>query len=117
MGLHNFGSHCRCGCSLPSVDYSQPAVPNPDLRKFNIRRVQEVRGNTVVEVVYPGATNYEGRKIMVYRCSKEKVLRSTSLDPHFCEDPNCLSPFARFEPTDAGWRAALDMAGELRMYR
>jgi len=35
-----------------------------------------------------------------------------ALDPHFCDDGAHLSPFARFEPTERGWAAAIRCAAE-----
>jgi hypothetical protein len=31
------------------------------------------------------------------------VLSAKGLDPHFCDNPDCISPIARFEPTLDGW--------------
>ena len=46
---------------------------------------------------------------MVYRASEETLRGQFRLDPHFCEHSECLSPFARFAPTKAGWKAALSI--------
>lgn len=104
----------KCGttdCSMPvpvplptATKAKRPNNPNP--KNFRILRHFCVRDLTVVEVIYPDATNYEGRKIMLYRARLEDIMAQKELDPHFCDDGSHLSPFARFEPTDRGWGAA-----------
>jgi hypothetical protein len=64
----------------------------------------------VLTVHYPDATNFEGRKILVYRhkgdglIAIEQLVAGGELDPHFCSSPN--SPIARFAPTTEGARLA-----------
>lgn len=95
-----------------------PHCGNPNPKKFTILRHFEYphpRGSrTVVEVLYPDAKNFEGRKIMLYLCDFATVAQQSTLDPHFCDNimakahgSDYVSPFARFEPTIDGWRAAL----------
>lgn len=88
---------------------------NPDPFNYRIIRVQHWEGSPwiVAEVVYPDATNYEGRKVMIYRTTVENLQAQNRLDPHFCEHREHLSPFARFEPTEAGWSAAVFLARNL----
>lgn len=133
MGLSPFRrSSCSCdhGYAADVADVSQkpepspaprpPADPrfgNPNPKRFEIRRYLECGSGsmkrTVVEVSYPDAKNYEGRKVMLYLCAHEEVARQESLDPHFCDDGGHLSPFARFEPTKRGWAAAVKLAQEV----
>jgi len=91
----------------------QPPPGAPDPRNFNILQYDAMEGRDAwiaVEVQYPDATNYEGRKIMVFRATRERFLEECEnfLDPHFCEGKH-LSPFARFEPTEEGWGAAVEL--------
>lgn len=113
MGLPLFSS-----CSTPSSSCKArstyvPPSPNPNPSRFSIIRMAEY-GNarttaTVVEVQYPDATNYEGKKILVFKAPFAKIKKQKRLDPHFCDDGH-LSPFARFEPTVDGWAAACKLA-------
>ena len=86
-----------------------------DPTNFEILRTRSIGSWCVLEVQYPNATNYEGRKIMVYRRTLVKILQGIMdqkrLDPHFAE--HSVSPFARFEPTAAGWTAAVTLAHDL----
>lgn len=121
MGIGPFRS--TSSCKTDSYGNTEPAKPgsvdpkfgNPDPRHFKIlhhAQFGQAKGKiaTVVEVSYPDAKNYEGRKVMVYRCSFETVERQEYLDPHFCDDASHVAPFARFEPTEAGWKVACLLA-------
>ena len=83
-----------------------------DPKDFQIVRAYSNKNACAVLVNYPAAKNYEGNKIMVYRAATEKRVRSAKeLDPHFTKTG--LSPFARFEPTPAGWQAACALVDAL----
>jgi hypothetical protein len=100
MGLKLFSS---CACDTPKAEVSPG-------RDFNILRTKTVGRCLVVEVHYPKATNYEGRKVMVFRDVSDKALRIFKLiDPHFCEKGH-TSPLARFAPTTEGWHHAVAFA-------
>lgn len=97
--------------SAPPQGMSAPGNPNP--YRFRVERTLLVGGHhTVAEVTYPDASSYEGRKILLYLNTWPEVVRDAkSLDPHFSKpDGVHLVPFARFEPTEAGWNAAVKMA-------
>jgi hypothetical protein len=124
MGLGIFkGSGCTATRMCQDPRASAPSKKkasygDPDPRNFRIVRYVgyscwEGGEATVVEVRYPDSRNYEGRKVMVYRCGFERICREKFLDPHFCDDGSHLSPFARFEPTADGWEAALALARAL----
>jgi hypothetical protein len=91
-------------------------LPNPNPRNFVIRRSLQIGRNwLLVEVNYPDCTNYEGNKILLYRGIDRDVtltalIAQGSLDPHFSNNPDFFSPFARFEPTDDGWNMAKELA-------
>lgn len=90
-----------------------PQPPNPDPRNFRVLRHFPVGPWLVVEVLYPDCRNYEGKKIMLYRAPSSVLRVLSSLDPHFCDHADHLSPFARFEPTPRGWDAAVVMANAM----
>ena len=86
--------------------------PMPDPRRFEILRGYNVVNKdtswAILEVHYPDCTNYEGRKILVYKgTTTYRICGSGILDPHFNEAG--LAPFARFEPTEEGWEGALTL--------
>lgn len=119
MGLGLF-ANSSCGCdslSTPEVVYvdkpviKQVALPNPNPEQFEILRTH-VEGNyMVVELRYIGCTNYEGRKILLFDSETlESIESAKRLDPHFCDSPHCISPIARFLPTDSGWQMAVTNA-------
>ncbi len=103
MGLNLFGrSFSTSEGYVPQL----PTEPRPD--SFVIESVHEVNGHVVALITYPHATNFEGKKILVYRNMSEKVLRFIKLlDPHFSNEG--ISPFARFIPNEEGMDAAVKL--------
>lgn len=81
-------------------------LPNPNPNNYSIVRTHTIRGYLIIEVKYHDCENYEGRKIMVYKCSLEDLKKQKLIDPHFCDNTQYHSPIARFEPTDNGWTNA-----------
>lgn len=82
---------------------------DPDPNNWTVVRTHQVGSNLVAELKYPNCTNYEGRKILLYKdCDVMKLAKQTHLDPHFL--PGQLSPIARFEPTPEGWELAIKTA-------
>jgi len=79
----------------------------PDMSLFYIVRNEQVGKNVIAEIRYPHCKNFDGRKILVYlNMTIDKLWDQKELDPHFCVLESAVSPFARFEPTPAGWEAA-----------
>jgi len=109
-------SDCSCG-AVPTAGQvlvnGRALRGQPDPRKFEIKFTWSVGGYTVADVLYPDAKNYEGRKFIVYKATEAEVRAAKFLDPHFCESKDHLSPFARFEPTEEGWAAALELVKAL----
>lgn len=103
MGIFHAISSCSSCSDSPSSPKPQGM---PDPKRFHVERSICMGGWTVLLVRYPDATNYEGRKILVYNRPIAELLVQKTLDPHFCEDKSCVSPFARFEPTSRGWDLA-----------
>ena len=84
---------------------AQASAPNPS--NWKLIRKAEFEYAYVLEVEYPGCTNFEGRKIMVYKGSAPWNLPKT-LDPHFSDEYN--SPIVRFSPKSNGWELACKFA-------
>lgn len=105
MGIRYFSSSTY---DKPQIIYKEvPANPNPDPKNFLIKRALEIKPWLILEVVYPGCTNYEGRKILVYKAMFIDIVKQNNLDPHFSNNKKYHSPFARFVPTNEGWEAAI----------
>lgn len=100
-----------CSCINSSVETIENT--GMDFRKYKILRLQVIGLFVIVEAQYDDCTNYEGRKILVYKdLLPADIVCCESLDPHFC--PNCMvSPIARFEPTDRGWYWATVFAEQI----
>jgi len=97
--------------STCTPDYKrQPGHPDP--KSYQIIETHCVSGNLVALVKYPGARYYEGTKILLFQGTMPADLWDRGeLDPHFSEAS--FSPFARFEPTAAGWTFAKALAKAL----
>ena len=90
---------------------SQAQVRAPDLSAFRILRTETVGNYLLAEVQFRDWTNYQGRKLLMYRGLTETELRSRkAIDPHFEELRT--APVARFRPTAEGWGAARLLAGK-----
>lgn len=97
----------------PQAKYRIRTVPpgNPDPGNFRILTHYVLGRNLAVEILYPDCDNYEGRKILVFIDvpNVRKILKEKRIDPHFCRNDGRYHPFARFEPTEAGWAAAREL--------
>lgn len=82
-----------------------PGDPNP--ARFKVLQAVWCGKLIAVEVIWPDAKNYDGRKIAVYRATLAEIANAKELDPHFGEERGPLVPIARFEPTPEGWQMAL----------
>ena len=79
---------------------------NPNPNNYKILKYLEFNNgrHLLLEIQYPDANNYEGRKILVFEnCRLIDLLEQKTIDPHFSNNPNFKSPIARFEPTNKGW--------------
>jgi len=105
MGMKIFGSY-----SKSDLDFNTNKISDfdPDPSKFEIKKVHRQNNHLVVLIHYPNCINYEGNKIIVYKNTELNILSNAlQIDPHFTEKDIELKPFARFEPTDDGWKAAI----------
>lgn len=99
MGLSPFGR------SSGSSWVSNPLNPNPS--NFRILDLDLVGKYIIATVYYPNCTNYEGRKVIVFKNMSTSDIRNLrSLDPHFLENGNIV---ARFAPTSEGYALARKM--------
>lgn len=102
------------GRRCTSSPYAAPNS-NPNPARFTIEKWESYANALVVLVHYPDASNFEGRKIMVYEgiTHTEELRKRTRnrLDPHFAAAS--VSPVARFVPTDKGWSWACAFANGL----
>jgi hypothetical protein len=83
-------------------------LPNPDPSNYKILEwMSYANGYLIVKIKYPDCTNYEGKKILVFKnCSLTDLKKQRKIDPHFSKNKKMFSPVARFEPTDEGWENA-----------
>lgn len=86
-----------------------PIEPNPKV--FEIVKSKGLGDYCLVKIKYPNCTNYEGMKICLYNYQLDTIEFSNSLDPHFSKLG--IAPFARFEPTDKGWKVGLKLLEKL----
>lgn len=90
---------------------NRPVTNNPDPFNWRVEQFAYDDNNRwlVLLVRYPGCTNFEGRKILVFReVTMKQLVDQGPLDPHFTDDPKVLAPVARFEPTERGWAWAMN---------
>lgn len=88
-------------------------LPNPNPENYSVMHSEVVNGYLIIELKYHDCTNFEGRKIMVYECTLNELIKQKLIDPHFCNNENYFSPIARFEPTERGWNNACALANVL----
>lgn len=114
MGMKLMSSCGSCAPVAPRMPVPNRlgALPNPDPRKFKVRSVQVFKRAAVLTVDYSGCTNYEGRKVLVFKVKSEaeakRIAASAELDPHFCEHDERM--VARFRPSVAGMQLAREFA-------
>jgi len=84
--------------------------------KYIIQQSIQIGNNLVLDIVYQNCTNYEGRKILVFKhMTLDKLLENNHqlIDPHFSKNTDYVSPFARMEPTEEGLRYAKIFANSI----
>jgi len=90
---------------------------NPDPSKFKILDTFQKHPYLLAKINYPNCKNYEGNKILLYKDIHENQLKTKNLiDPHFSQNINFISPIARFEPTDTGWKMGIFLIESLLKY-
>lgn len=107
MGISPFNRNCDFSDTVfQNLEDEMPA-PNPC--NFEIIKTVQVGFHLVAYINYPDCDNYEGNKICIFPYTTEEQLRKAKeIDPHFSEQME--SPFARFKPTQYGWKIAIEAA-------
>jgi len=96
-----------------SSGVSAPA-PNPNPDKYEIITVKEEGNVVMIELKYEDCTTYEGRKLLVYYgVTVADLWKQGSLDPHFTDRADVISPVARLRPNALGWILAESLADDL----
>jgi len=111
MGLIKWFSSDSRDCNQTKIVEVEKIIKvnsTPDPTKFEIKWTRVENGFPIYWVIYPGVTNYEGHKILMYPKYFNTNLIKDRMDPHFFDKGD--SPIARFEPTALGWRAAIALA-------
>lgn len=111
----NSGSRSMLGnkssSSLETVIVKEyESLPNPRPDNYTIVRHKIIRKHLIIEIKYHDCKNYEGKKVMIFKCTLEDLINQKLIDPHFCDNGKYYSPIARFEPTEEGWINACTMA-------
>jgi len=103
MGIYIFRTSSSSSYEEPK---KEKILPNPRQDNYTVIRNKVVGEFLIIELKYHDCTNYEGRKIMVYKCTLNNLMKQKLIDPHFSNNNNYFSPIARFEPTEQGWNNA-----------
>lgn len=108
MGVIKMFSSSSYDCNKQqNVDDLLSSLPNPNPNNYSVIKWTEIGDYLLIKIKYLDCTNYEGNKIMVYKCKYETLMNQNSIDPHFSNNYLKLSPIARFEPTIDGWKNGL----------
>lgn len=106
MGLNIFA---RSSDKRISDNTYLPNDPRPDT--FEIESLEQIGDHVLGLVKYPHATNYEGRKVLVWCYTKVSEIESMVLiDPHFLPENKII---ARFRPTRVGLYLAREFCKSL----
>ena len=79
---------------------------NPNPYNFKVIEAEQHQEYIILKVNYPDCKNYEGNKVLIYKATLKDILNQKSLDPHFSDNKEKVSPIARFTPDDKGWKMA-----------
>lgn len=88
-------------------------LPNPDPSNYRILKHVQIGEYLLLELRYPDCTNYEGKKVLLFRSTYRELENQGVIDPHFSDNKEFISPIARFEPTSEGWRWGKELANKL----
>jgi hypothetical protein len=87
-------------------------LPNPDPKNYVVLMSKTINDCLILRVKYPDCINYEGTKILLFDkgVTIDQLNNQGSIDPHFSNNENFISPIARFIPTRKGWYMAMNAA-------
>ena len=105
MGCSPFSRRCSCDSGN-----SEAIAPNPSPERWEILEKHEYPNGYVLLIKYEDCTNFEGKKILVYRGRFEPM---EIRDPHFSGKLD--SPIARFRPDVRGMLDAMTYASGLEL--
>jgi len=89
-----------------SMSESKTSFPNPDPKKFKIKKVERIGEYFWVLVNYPDCPSFGGDKILIYNnVAIDRIKIYKELDPHF--STTGLSPVARFRPDSDGIKLSI----------
>jgi len=84
---------------------------DPDPLNYKILSSFELGDYLILEIKYLNCTNYEGKKILVYKgVTLLELFNQKYLDPHFSNSELYKHPIARFVPTVEGLAMAKSLA-------
>lgn len=109
MGFSSFSR----GSSYVIQEEVKICPPNPDPTKYKIIQYVEAGKYLIVEILYEGCTNFEGKKLLLFDCTITQLRKQKFIDPHFDDSAKFISPIARFEPTEKGWDMALVLVSHM----
>jgi len=89
-------------------------LPNPKPDNYKILKLQQIGNHLIIKIKYLDCVNYEGVKVLVFEnCKLTDLTKQKLIDPHFSENKKFKSPIARFEPTEKGWKLAINLMENL----
>lgn len=89
---------------------STPLSNNPNPNNYLIVDSKTIKDYLLLKIKYHDCTSYEGKKVLLFKCSLKDLLKQKSIDPHFSDNKDYISPIARFEPTEQGWENGIKLA-------
>jgi len=96
---------------LKGINHIDESSVLPKSDNYIILEAYQYGKNLVIKIKYLDCVNYEGEKILLYKKTNIKdLLDQKHIDPHFSENKNFKSPFARFVPNDEGMKYAISLA-------
>lgn len=115
MGINNFFSKSSYDYNYKSNDNLNFTL-NPNPLNYQIINFKKINNYLILIIFYPDCNNYEGLKILFFNkgITINDLKKQGSIDPHFSENDNFISPIARFEPTKKGLEMAIKLAEILK---
>jgi hypothetical protein len=97
-----------------TINCSKKEPTDPDPKNYKIVKSEQIGEHLVVLINYPNCTNYEGDKTLLYlNVTLTQLMSQKHIDPHFSDNREFISPFARFVPTRLGWATAVEIANQI----